>query len=95
MHSSAKKRKQPNFLSASVFIADLAILNLALIFLNDYVHSDALTFWGNTIGIGLLFPASLLYIERKEKFVLKRYLYFAAMTTVAIGILMYLFVIKF
>lgn len=88
-------RRQPNFLSAAVFIGGLALLNLLIIFINDSLHSQALTFFGNTFGIGLLFPAVLLYIERKETFKLPRYLYFVVMTSLAFGIIMYLFVFRF
>ncbi|WP_179394265.1 hypothetical protein [Lacticaseibacillus absianus] len=95
MMRTSRNRRQPNFLSAAVFIGGLAIINLVIIFLNDTLHSKPLMFFGNTIGIGLLFPAVLLYIERKEKFVLPRYLYFVVMTTIAMSILMYLFVYRF
>lgn len=95
MHNSVRKRKQPKFLGATVTIIGLAVINLIIIYLNDTLHSDSLTFFGNTIGIGLLFPAGLLYIDRKEKFNWKRYLYFVIATSFAIGIIMYLFVQKF
>ena len=94
MEKSKSTRKQPNFLSAAVFIFGLTIVNIIVILINDTVHSDWVTFIGNTIGIGLLFPASLLYIERKEKFNLKRFLYFFVLTAVATGILMYWFVVR-
>ncbi|MCI1911442.1 MAG: hypothetical protein ABF743_03455 [Schleiferilactobacillus perolens] len=90
-----RNRRMPNFLSATVFIVGLALINLAIIALNDSLHSKALSFFGNTVGIGLLFPAVLLYIERKEHFNLRRYAYFAIMTTIAVSIITYLFVMRF
>lgn len=95
MMNKMRERKQPNFIGTVFFIVGLAIINLIVIFLNDYFDSKLLTFLGNTIGIGLLFPISLLYIERKEKFDLKRYMYFSILTAMATGIVMYLFVLRF
>ena len=54
MEKSKSTRKQPNFLSAAVFIFGLTIVNIIVILINDTVHSDWVTFIGNTIGIGLL-----------------------------------------
>lgn len=85
----------PDFKSAIVFIIGLAIVNLIIIFLNDTFHSKPLMFFGNVIAIGFLFPATLLYVKRKEKFKIGRYLYFSFMTMMATGILMYLFVYRF
>lgn len=93
MFNMIRKRRQPNFLSTTVFIAGLALINLIIIWLGGNVK--AVTFFGNVIGVGLLFPAVLLYIERKESFSWKRYLYFAIQTAVAIGVIMYLFILRF
>ncbi len=95
MKNNKSMRMQPNFKSASLFILGLAVVNLIIIFLNDYFHCRAIMFFGNVIAIGLLFPATLLYTERKEKFNLYRYLYFVLMTMIASAILMYLFVYRF
>lgn len=89
-----KNRTQPNFLSAVVFIAGLAVVNVISIIVGDHTDMNTSLFFGNVFGAGLLFPLSLLYIQRKEKFNLQRYLYFAIMTTFAVAVLMYLFILR-
>lgn len=86
---------QPKFKGTVVFIAGLAVINLIIIAIMDIWPCKALMFYGNVVTIGLLFPATLLYIDRKEKFELKRYLYFSLMTMIATGILMYMFVYRY
>lgn len=61
----------PEFKSSLCFIIGLAVVNLIIIFLNDILHSKGLMFFGNVVTIGFLFPGTLLYIQRKEKFNLK------------------------
>lgn len=95
MHKMANQRKQPNFKSAIIFIVGLAVINGLIILLNTWLHSDVLTFFGNVIGAGFLFPATLLYIDRQEKFHWKRYLLFAIEATIVFGIVTYLFIVRF
>lgn len=89
------KRVQPKFKGATLFIVGLAVINFIIIAIMDFWPCKALLFFGNVISIGLLFPATLLYVDRKEKINFKRYLYFVIMTMIASGILMYLFVYRF
>ncbi|AYE37265.2 hypothetical protein D1B17_00750 [Companilactobacillus zhachilii] len=89
------KRIQPKFLGSVVFILGLAIVNLLIIMLNDYFHSKGLMFFGNVISIGLLFPYTLLYIDQKQKFNWKKYLSFSVQTMIAVGIITYMFVMRF
>lgn len=93
MHNS--NRVQPKFKGTVLFISGLLVINLIIIAIMDFWPCKALMFFGNIIAIGLLFPAALLYVDRKEKFNFKRYLYFVTMTMIASGILMYIFVYRF
>ena len=89
------KRIQPKFLGSVVFVIGLAVVNLLIILLNDYFHSKGLTFFGNVISIGFLFPYVLLYIDHKQKFNWKKYLSLSIQTIIAVGIVAYLFVMRF
>lgn len=89
-----KNRTQPHFLSAVVFIIGLGLINVVSIFIGEHTNMDTAIFFGNTLGAGLLFPLSLLYIQRKEKFILSRYIYFTTLTTIAVAVLMYLFILR-
>ena len=89
------KKTQLKFKGTILFVAGLAIVNLIIIVVMDVWPCKALMFFGNVVSIGLLFPSTLLYGDYKEKFNFKRYIYFAVMTMIVSGILMYLFVYRF
>lgn len=83
------------FSTAFIFVGILLVVNVVLMFINDSIHSEMLTFLGNTLSISFVFPAVVLYWEKRESFHLLRYLYFVGATFIATAIVCYLFVFRF
>lgn len=84
-----------SFKSAIYLMSILLIVNSLCIAIHSIVAQDFVFFLGNVLAIGLALPYILLYIQNKETFSLSRYLHFSICTTIAIGIVTYLFVVRF
>lgn len=83
------------FKSAVYLMSILLIVNLICIEIHNIIDRDLVFFLGNVLTIGLSLPYILLYKQNKENFSLSRYFHFAICTTIAIGIVTYLFVVRF
>lgn len=98
MNKKSNAHKLPikvSFKSASLLMAILLIVNVICIFIHNYFARDIVFFLGNVLTIGICLPYILLYKQNKEVFSWSRYLYFVVCTTIAIGIITYLFVVRF
>lgn len=84
-----------SFKSALYLMSILLVVNLICIAVHNIVQQEFVFFIGNVLAVGLAFPFILLYTQNKEKFSLFRYLYFVVCTTIAIGIITYLFIVRF
>jgi len=89
------KKRTVSFKGAAIYVSTLLVTNLIVMLINDYLKSEIFLFIGNILPISFIFPATLLYIEKRETFQLGRYLYFVMMTLISCGILGYLFVLRF
>jgi len=88
-------KKTVSFKGAIAYVSILIGINIVVMLINDHLKSDLFLFIGNILPISFILPWILLYIEKKEKFRLSRYLYFVLMTLISSGILAYLFVLRF
>lgn len=88
-------KKTVSFKGAIAYVSILIGINIVVMLINDHLKSDLFLFIGNILPISFILPWILLYIEKKEKFRLGRYLYFVLMTLISSGILAYLFVLRF
>lgn len=86
--------KKIRFGSSILYVVGLLLANILLIVLQPYISYEGLLFLGNVMVISLLFPAVKLYLDQKENFSLKRYLYFALMTFIALFVVCELFVYR-
>lgn len=84
-----------SFKSAVQLMFILLLVNLLCIGIHSVIDQDIVFFLGNVLAIGISLPYILLYKQNKEIFSLSRYLHFAICTTIAIGIVTYLFVVRF
>lgn len=93
--TNQKQSIKVSFKSAVYLMSILLIVNLLCIVIHNMIVQDFVFFFGNVLTIGLSLPYILLYIQNKEPFSLVRYLHFAICTMIAIGIVTYLFVVRF
>lgn len=87
-------RNNARYLNAVVYVLLLLIVNVILIYFSTKYHSEKIIFWGNLLTISLLFPSIVLYLDKKEKFNWKRYIYFTFLTFLAMFVICHLFIYR-
>lgn len=90
-----KRNVKFNFRGAIIYVLLLAVSNLLIIFLNDFIDYRGLIFLGNAFVIGFIFPMVTLYSNNREKFRWKKYIYFSITTSIAMLIICELFIYPF
>lgn len=90
-----RRKIQVKFKGSMLYAFILMIINLALITLSDFIAYKGLIFLGNVIAIGFIFPLVTLYVDHKERFMWKKYLYFSILTCLALFTVCELFVYRF
>lgn len=87
--------KKMKFKHASIYVLLLMFLNIIIIGLNSFIRSDSFVYLANVIAISLVFPFVVLYIEKNERFNLKRYIKFSVSTFICLFVICNLFIYKF
>lgn len=88
------KKNPVSFRNAFIYVGLLMAINTIVILLNLKINSERFLFLANVSAISLVFPYVILFLDKKEKFSLKRYGYFAALTFIALFIICNLFVYR-
>lgn len=89
------RKTRMQFKGALFYLGTVFSVNILLIAINSYVQSETFLFIGNLVSISLIFPAIALYVDRKEKFTIKRYAYFSIVTLAAMFLICELFIYQF
>ena len=82
------RKTRMQFKGALFYLGTVFSVNILLIAINSYVQSETFLFIGNLVSIAL-------YVDRKEKFTIKRYAYFSIVTFAAMFLICELFIYQF
>lgn len=88
------KNNPVSFRNAFIYVGLLIAINTVVIFLNLKINSERFIFLANVGAISLIFPYVILFLDKKEKFALKRYAYFVGLTFIALVIICNLFIYR-